>query len=105
MATPAKNVVVLGSTGSIGQNTLEVIAASGGRLRTVALSAHSRLDLLVEQANRMSPRCVIATCDETAGSQDWSELPEGCQLLTGSTGTEQAVCREEVDIVVERILQ
>ena len=40
MTERATNIAVLGSTGSIGRSALEVIAASGGRLRAVALSAN-----------------------------------------------------------------
>ena len=49
MTARVTNVAVLGSTGSIGRSTLEVIAASGGRLRAVALSAHGNTDLLLKQ--------------------------------------------------------
>ena len=61
MNQEVSNVAVLGSTGSIGQSTLEVIAASCGRLRVAALSAHSRLDELVEQARRFRPRWLVAS--------------------------------------------
>ena len=46
MNNQTRQVVVLGSTGSIGTNTLEVIAASGGKLRACGLTAHHQLDLL-----------------------------------------------------------
>src|SRR3954453_20640186 len=47
MSVDTKNVAVFGSTGSIGRNALEVIAASSGRLNAVALSAYGKLDLLL----------------------------------------------------------
>ena len=55
------NVSVLGSTGSIGRSTLEVIAASGGHLRAVALSAHANTRLLEEQARDFHPRYIVVT--------------------------------------------
>ena len=52
MSASSKNVAVFGSTGSIGRNALEVIAASEGRLKAVALSAHGKLEQLLEQARQ-----------------------------------------------------
>ena len=61
MTGQAKNVAILGSTGSIGRSTLEVIAASEGSLRAVALTAHRNLALLEEQARTLKPRWIVAT--------------------------------------------
>jgi 1-deoxy-D-xylulose-5-phosphate reductoisomerase len=52
-------VAVLGSTGSIGRSTLEVIARHPGRFRVVALAAHKRLDQLAEQVVRFRPEAAV----------------------------------------------
>ena len=104
MNVRAKNVVILGSTGSIGTSTLEVIAASQGRLRAYGLSANANFDLVARQANEVRPRWVIATDAEAAARFDWSGLPEGTELLVGHEGVEQAVRDEEVDVVVAAIV-
>lgn len=104
MVCKPKNVVVLGSTGSIGKNTLEVIAASSGALRASVLSAHTHLDLLVEQAIEISPDYVIATCDQTAAAQNWDRLPSSCKLLVGRKNTAEVVCRDDIDLVVAAIV-
>jgi len=83
MSVAAKNVAVFGSTGSIGKNALEVIAASQGRLNAIALSAYGKLDLLLEQARQFRPRWLIAADESAARQFDWSDLPEGTELLTG----------------------
>jgi 1-deoxy-D-xylulose-5-phosphate reductoisomerase len=98
------NVAVLGSTGSIGRNTLEVIAASGGALRLAAISAHSNLDLLLEQAARFRPPLVVASDARAAQSRDWSRLPEGTRLLTGPEGLEAIAADAAVDVVVAAIV-
>ena len=54
-----KSVVVLGSTGSIGRSTLEVIAASGGALLARALSAWRSAELLEQQARLVRPRWLV----------------------------------------------
>ena len=104
MPPPSKRVAVLGSTGSIGQNALEVIAASGGRLQAVALSARSRLAELVEQAIRHRPRWVIATDAARAADFDWADLPKGCQLLTGPDALVEIAREPDVDVVLAAMM-
>jgi 1-deoxy-D-xylulose-5-phosphate reductoisomerase len=104
MSVAAKNVAVFGSTGSIGTSALEVIAASEGRLRAVALSAHRKLHRLLEQARRFVPRWVIATDELAARRFDWSELPPGTELLTGAQRLSEVSAAEGVDIVLAGIV-
>src|SRR5262245_8829847 len=96
------NVVVLGSTGSIGTSTLDVADHLPGRLRIVGLSAHSRLDLLLEQAHHFRPRFVCLTAPEAP--LDPSRLPPGCELLRGAGGIARMVQNDEVDTVVTAIV-
>jgi 1-deoxy-D-xylulose-5-phosphate reductoisomerase len=82
--TPSPNhVAVLGSTGSIGVNALEVIESSSGRLRAIALSAHSKTHMALDQAIRHQPRWLVITDPDAAGRQDWSALPAATELLIG----------------------
>jgi len=99
-----KNVAVLGSTGSIGTSALEVINSSNGQLRTIALSAHAKLDRLVAQARRVNPRWVIATDRAAARNYDWTELPPETKLLVGDVGLRQVVQCPDVDIVLAGIV-
>ena len=104
MSVAAKNVAVFGSTGSIGKNALEVIAASNGRLNAVALSAYGKLDLLLEQARQFRPRWVIAAEGTVAGRFDWSSLPQGTELLTGQNALAEVAAASEVDVVLAAIV-
>ena len=54
-----QRVVVLGSTGSIGESTLDVIARHPERLAVYALSAHSRMERLAEQAEASRAAVVV----------------------------------------------
>lgn len=98
------NVAVLGSTGSIGKSALEVISGSGGRLRAIGLSANRSLDLLDEQARRMSPMWIAATDAEAAARYQWSTKANGVELVVGQAGLEKAVARPEVDVVLAAIV-
>jgi 1-deoxy-D-xylulose-5-phosphate reductoisomerase len=104
MPVAAKNVAVLGSTGSIGTNALEVIAASGGRLQALALTAHGKLGRLLEQAKRFKPRWIVATDDAAAKKFDWSALGPDTELLTGEENLLQVVAASDVDIVLAAIV-
>ncbi len=99
-----RGVAVLGSTGSIGLNGLEVIRASEGRLKVVALSAHSRLDDLIEQAQELLPRYVVATDEQAAAEQSWRGLPSETELLVGQEGLARAVAHPEVHTVLAAIV-
>jgi 1-deoxy-D-xylulose-5-phosphate reductoisomerase len=103
-AAAVRNVAVLGSTGSIGTNALEVIAASRGRLRVEALSAHRRLDQLVSQANQFHPRWVIATDRAAADSFQWAGLPAGTELVIGEDGLAEVAAAGEIDVVLAGIV-
>jgi 1-deoxy-D-xylulose-5-phosphate reductoisomerase len=104
MAESGVNVVVLGSTGSIGRNTLEVIAASCHGLRAYALSAHSNTASLLKQAEAAHPRWIVASDPEAAARQDWSSLPAETQLLVGDEGIGRVVAEPDVHIVVSAIV-
>jgi 1-deoxy-D-xylulose-5-phosphate reductoisomerase len=99
-----KNIAVLGSTGSIGTSALEVIAASGGRLRATALSAHSKLERLLEQARRWQPRWIVATDEAAARRFHWKGLPAETELIIGPTGLEQIAAAGEIDVVLAGIV-
>jgi 1-deoxy-D-xylulose-5-phosphate reductoisomerase len=104
MPPQAKRIAVFGSTGSIGQSTLEVIEASGGRLKAVALSAHSRLPELLAQAREHKPKWVIATDAKAAAAFDWKGLPKGSELLKGPEALAQVAGEAEVNVVLAAIV-
>lgn len=98
------NVAVLGSTGSIGTSTLEVIAGSGGTLRVVALAARANTQTLERQAREFRPCWVVVTDAEAATAQDWSGLPSGTELLVGPEAVARVASAAEVDVVVSAIV-
>jgi 1-deoxy-D-xylulose-5-phosphate reductoisomerase len=77
-----RRIVVVGSTGSIGSQALEVAAWAGHRV--VGLAAGRRADLLAEQARRWRPELV--SCDPEVAAQVRPHLPAGTRLATGPEG-------------------
>jgi 1-deoxy-D-xylulose-5-phosphate reductoisomerase len=104
MNNQARQVVVLGSTGSIGTNTLEVIAASGGKLRACGLTAHHQLERLQKQAEIHAPEWIVASDADMAGAFNWESLPAGTELLVGEDGIRQLVGEPSVDVVLSAIV-
>lgn len=105
MSAPRQNVAVLGSTGSIGQNTLEVIEGASDRFRAIALSGHQNTSLLLEQAARHRPKWVVfADRDATGAINPKRGNMEGPQFLSGAEGLEEVASSPEVDIVVAAIV-
>jgi 1-deoxy-D-xylulose-5-phosphate reductoisomerase len=99
-----RRLVVLGSTGSIGTNCLDVASHLGDRLEVVGLSAHSNWEMLVEQARSFRPRWVTVTDPDLAPRLDTSLLPPDCRLLVGPDGVAEMVADPDVDIVVSAIV-
>lgn len=104
MSAVTKNVAVLGSTGSIGTSALDVIDASGGRLRAVALTAHGKLERLLAQARHFRPRWVVATDKELARGFDWADLPSDTELLVGHDALVKVATATDVDVVLAGIV-
>lgn len=98
------NIAILGSTGSIGRSALEVIAASGGRLKPWALAARANTKVLEQQAIAVRPRWIIVTDPEAARRHDWSRLRPGTELLTGPEAVTRLAADAEVDLVLSAIV-
>jgi len=63
MKRAVRNIAILGSTGSIGRSTLQVVSRFPDRFRVVCLSAHRNIDLLQKQIDRFRPRAVVLQDD------------------------------------------
>lgn len=98
------NIAILGSTGSIGKNALEVIEASKGRLRPIALTAHRNVRLLREQAIRFRPRCVVITDPRAAETVGAEGFPQGVEVLVGPEAGVEVARRDDVDTVVSAVV-
>jgi 1-deoxy-D-xylulose-5-phosphate reductoisomerase len=99
-----KRIAILGSTGSIGCNALEVIERLGPGYRAVALSAHRQADKLLEQARRSKPEAV-ALCEEAATPAVRRQFAEmGIQVHAGPQGLVELATRPDVDIILAAVV-
>jgi 1-deoxy-D-xylulose-5-phosphate reductoisomerase len=97
-------VAVLGSTGSIGQSTIDVIAASRGRLVPHLLAAWRSTAALVEQARRLRPRWVVVGDPAAAAAIHPGDLPPGTELAVGPETLDELVADPAIDRVVSAIV-
>ncbi|MFH1268650.1 MAG: 1-deoxy-D-xylulose-5-phosphate reductoisomerase [Planctomycetota bacterium] len=104
MTGSVTNVALLGSTGSIGRNALEVIGASGGRLRAVALVACTNTELLERQALAARPRWLVVSDAEAAAAHDFSALGPDIEVLIGPEAVTEVVAKAEVDVVLSAVV-
>ena len=61
MNSGLKNIAILGSTGSIGRSTLEVVQACAERFRVVGITGHSNLELLAQQTAEFKPAVAVVS--------------------------------------------
>jgi len=94
-----KNVYILGSTGSIGVNTLNVIRIFPDRFNVSALTVNSNTELLLEQINEFKPDLVVVK-DKDAAEKVKHQMPANCKLLVGVDGLNNAAAGLEYDIFV-----
>ena len=106
MSSPKVRVAVLGSTGSIGVNTLDVVARHPDQFEAFALTAATRVDLMAQQCAQHKPRFAVM-CSEPHGR----ELASLCQtmglltqVLWGASAIEMVAEHEQVDAVMAAIV-
>ncbi|MBT5140556.1 MAG: 1-deoxy-D-xylulose-5-phosphate reductoisomerase [Acidimicrobiaceae bacterium] len=90
-------IAVLGSSGSIGTQTLDVVRALPADYRVVALGVATSVDTLVEQAKEFRPD-VVAIGDEVAAAGLAERLPAGTELLVGADAMAEAAVAGDVVI-------
>jgi 1-deoxy-D-xylulose-5-phosphate reductoisomerase len=99
-----KRVAVLGSTGSIGTHTLEVIGSHPECFQIVGLAANSNLDLLAEQARRHLPRLLSVGTEAGAKELTGRLGRTGIEVVWGATGLAQVAAESGADLVVAAIV-
>ncbi|NLW85615.1 MAG: 1-deoxy-D-xylulose-5-phosphate reductoisomerase [Planctomycetes bacterium] len=97
-----KRVALLGSTGSIGKQALDVISANP-HLRVCALAAGGNAALLAEQARRFEPE-YVAIADESRQAELRDELPKQTRLLAGHNAMTELVRLARADVVLSGVV-
>ncbi len=99
-----QRLLLLGSTGSIGVSTLDVVASLGDRFEVVGLSAGKNVDLLREQARRVRPRRVAILDAARAAAAAADPGFAGVAVHAGPDGLLEMIRAESVDVCVNALL-
>jgi 1-deoxy-D-xylulose-5-phosphate reductoisomerase len=99
-----KHVAVLGSTGSIGTSSLDVIAAHHDRLTAVGLVAHRKWEVLAEQSRRFRPRWAVVSDESLKSTVRADAFHKETELLFGEGAIDRIASDPAVEIVVAGIV-
>jgi len=99
-------VTILGSTGSIGVNTLDVLARHADRFHVVALTANSQVDRLFEQCKKLQPQFAVMNLPDAAQQLQQKVKQAGIPttVLAGNEGLEQVASDAATDYVMAAIV-
>ncbi|MEO8216885.1 MAG: 1-deoxy-D-xylulose-5-phosphate reductoisomerase [Acidobacteriota bacterium] len=96
-------ISILGSTGSVGRSSLEVVDAFPDRLQVVALAAGENVELLAEQVRRYHP-ALVSLRTESAAAALRSLLGDSVKILVGSEGAIEVASFDQADTVIAAIV-
>ncbi len=94
------NIAILGSTGSIGTQTIDVISHFPDRFRATILTAGSKVDQLIEQARKLRPALAIIADESLFGRLSEALTPLGIECAAGAEAIADAMSRDDFDTVV-----
>ena len=98
------NLTILGATGTIGVNTLDVVARHPERFRVVALTGQNQIEKLAEQCHRFRPRYAVVLDNDKAGVLQDRLRGTGIEVLVGVEALEYVSSLGEVDSVMAAIV-
>ncbi len=102
----AKGICILGSTGTIGVNTLDVISRHPGDFNVIALTANKNLEKFQQQCLHYQPLYAVMVDEAKAEQLKKILIKAGCEteVLAGKQALERVVCLNEVDYVMAAIV-
>ena len=100
MEIKKKQIAILGSTGSIGTQALEVISEHSSLFEVEVLTAKNNSSLLIEQAKKFKPNMVVITNEEKYKEVDDALFNLGIKVFSGEQSLEEVVEVENIDIVL-----
>ena len=99
-----KNIVVMGSTGSIGTQTLDVVRSYGDRLKVLALAAGSSVDKMEAQIREFHPGYAVMWSEEAAKALQGKISDTSTKVLCGMEGLLEIAVLPEADVIVTAIV-
>ena len=104
MEKKKKQIAILGSTGSIGAQALEVINEHSDLFEVEVLTANNNSALLIEQAKKFKPNTVVITNEDKYKEVDAALFDLGIKVFAGAQSLEEVVEGENIDIVLTALV-
>ena len=104
MEIKKKHIAILGSTGSIGTQSLEVVDAHPERFVVEVLTANNNSNLLIQQAIKYKPNIVVITNQEKYKEVNEALFDLGIKVYAGQKSLEEVVENENIDIVLTALV-
>jgi len=95
-----KNIAILGSTGSIGKQALEIISNNPEKFKVEVLTANNNVELLIEQAKKFRPNVVVIANEDKYGLVNKALANECIKVYAGSAALAQVVEMGSIDLVL-----
>jgi 1-deoxy-D-xylulose-5-phosphate reductoisomerase len=102
--TEQKRVAILGSTGSIGTQTLEVIRQHSSEFQVEVLTAQNNADLLIQQALEFNPNAVVIGNEALYPAVRDALIPQDIKVFAGQKAIAQVVEMETIDVVLTALV-
>jgi 1-deoxy-D-xylulose-5-phosphate reductoisomerase len=99
-----KGIAILGSTGSIGTQALEVISRHPDKFEVVALTAENNADLLIKQAKEFKPDCVVISNPDKYNKVSEALSHEPIKVYAGKESLSQIVEHSEIEMVLTALV-
>jgi 1-deoxy-D-xylulose-5-phosphate reductoisomerase len=99
-----KSIAILGSTGSIGTQALEVIAANPDKFEVEVLTAQNNSDLLIEQAKKFKPNAVVIGNEEHYSKVKEALIPLDIKVFAGGNSLLSVVQMDTIDLVLTALV-
>lgn len=99
-----KRLAILGSTGSIGTQALDVVAAHPDKFEVEILSAHSNAELLIEQAKKYKPNAVVIVDEDKYEDVKQGLAMQPIKIFAGKQSLDEVVQWDSVDLVLAAIV-
>ncbi|MDH4058855.1 MAG: 1-deoxy-D-xylulose-5-phosphate reductoisomerase, partial [Cyclobacteriaceae bacterium] len=99
-----KSIAILGSTGSIGQQALEVIQSQRDSFQVEVLTAQNNADLLIQQALAFKPNLVVIANEALYEQVNIALMPHNIKVFTGYDALSSAVQMDTVDVVLTALV-
>ena len=101
-----RRISILGSTGSIGENALDIVRHLKGRVKITALSARSNVRGLLKQIQEFRPK-IVGLHEETAVywlREQLKKMRIRCQVISGQQGLIEAACEKSAEMVLTSVV-